>query len=95
MTIGSTIGGVDTGPVEISTLEFDVQHDLGGLPMIVHVLRRASTAAVASRARRGDEWVMLSPGVGMDRKEKTGYTEGPPKYVDRCAGTVTGISSSR
>lgn len=57
MTIGSTIGGVDTDPVEISTLEFDVlwehYHGVAQMPLVLRVPSPGRTDEERKRIVRG------------------------------------------
>ncbi len=68
MTIGSTIGGVDTDPVEISTLEFDVlwehYHGEAQMPLVLRVPSPGRTDDERKRIVRGVWDGLASRGLG-------------------------------
>ncbi len=68
MTIGSTIGGVGTDPVEISTLEFDVlwehYHGVAQMPLVLRVPSPGRTDEERKRIVRGVWDGLASRGLG-------------------------------
>lgn len=68
MTIGSTVGGVETDPVEISTLEFDVlwehYHGDAQMPLVLRVPSPGRTDEERKRIVRGVWDGLTSRGLG-------------------------------
>jgi hypothetical protein len=78
MTIGGTIGGVETGPLDISTLEFDVlwehYHGEAQMPLVLRVPSPGRTDDERRRIVRGVWDGLASRGLGTPVDAHPGLT---------------------